>query len=1411
MKKFHSFIATLLAFSIILSCFSVISVVSAETAEVWDGTAATEFAGGTGTEADPFLIENGGQLYKAVKDLGKDSSGNALYYLITKDIYLNENYENYDSWMNEPLPANEWSGVYGDSYFMGHIDGGYHTVYGLFYKGSGQYRAGLIPWMGGGATLSNLTISNAFVRIGGDAIGVICGRFAKATISNCIVHDSMIYNRNSTKANLGGIVGYAENTAAKIENCGTYNMTFSHPNTVTTSNPGGILGASSALMTVSDCFSAEGKVYENDTSTYLKDAYIFGDANKITCTNSHSDVVGSKNGVTHWNEAPENMMGAGAVANMNLPAKVWKDTESSYPTFVAYDNTNEGVKGQVWTGLSSSKFAGGSGTEADPFLIETAEQLYKAIADNGMYAGVRAYYVITADIYLNSDHENYADWGTTAPAKNWGVTHSSSSFTGYLDGGNHTVYGMYYNVTGATGGLIAYVSGSGATVCNLIVENSYVYTSGDSTAVVAGRLDNGTITNCIARNAVVTNGSSNKTMGGIVGYAGSSSTSTIQNCGAYNITFGEGATETGGILGKGLWPTYIKNSFSGGTFILGYTASGTSCSACYSDTAGSKNGVTVLDSENMQGEGAVANMGLSTTIWKDTEGYPTLAQNNGVKGEVWSGAMASRFAGGSGTEADPYLIETAEQLYKAVSELGKKSDGTAAYYLIIADIYLNSDYENYADWATAPATNNWLPTRGDFIGHLDGGLHTVYGLYSVTGSWRNGLIPYINSGATVSNLIIAKSYVRDNDNTAGAVVGAMYANTKIEKCMVYDAVVSAANNDVGGIVGAVTTNTSTVSNCGTYNLTVSGSSNVGGILGRVWTAPSGANGTRIYSCYSVDNYPLGNTGNIWADYNYSNISGTKNGISAIDKAAMLGEAAVEGMKYLDLVTTWQTVENGYPTLRKASDNNLSQQITASHAVTDNGNAGVKFASKVAMPTINPTYDDNIVITVDGAKKTVSEVGIIISRAGVDVTDITTVQNDPLTGYKVVGYTNGGENADIVVRGGYIIISAMVSGTSDYTAKSYISFADGTAVIGDAYTAEPSTESTTVDGIKVNDTYTKGDANYDGEINIIDLVAIKKYSVLGDSFTAKDILMDIIDTDGDADFAAGDITELRKALLEGAPEAPAAAMSLVFEDNFNTSSVDSTKWDFNDYMAGYDDLSTATTSDVQSIVNDENGNSYLKLTAYKTEDGSYKTVKSITTGNKLTFVNGYVEIRAKVPTVQGAWPSFWLKSNTGNADLGWSSDVAYNTEVDVFEVMGGNSAISELHKWQYDAESDTVTDIRYGSYASRNSYAITDTDWHTYGMLWTENTITMYVDGVAIQTYDLNTDYEGANGLGMDGFKNQPLCITINNHLFTPEYQKTQTNGWTDDKVVGDDFTESVYEIDYVRLYQDETGILYKAN
>jgi len=79
---------------------------------VWDGSVATGFAGGTGTESDPYLISNGSQLAhlaQLVNAAGGNAAYNAstVYYQLTNDIYLNDT-AGWQTWSTTVAPANTW-------------------------------------------------------------------------------------------------------------------------------------------------------------------------------------------------------------------------------------------------------------------------------------------------------------------------------------------------------------------------------------------------------------------------------------------------------------------------------------------------------------------------------------------------------------------------------------------------------------------------------------------------------------------------------------------------------------------------------------------------------------------------------------------------------------------------------------------------------------------------------------------------------------------------------------------------------------------------------------------------------------------------------------------------------------------------------------------------------------------------------------------------------------------------------------------------------------------------------------------------------------------------------------------------------------------------------------------------------
>lgn len=176
--------------------------------------------------------------------------------------------------------------------------------------------------------------------------------------------------------------------------------------------------------------------------------------------------------------------------------------------------------------------------------------------------------------------------------------------------------------------------------------------------------------------------------------------------------------------------------------------------------------------------------------------------------DYWDGTIASSFAGGTGTEQDPYIIKTAEQLARCC--MGQnKTDSKGKFYKVDDSIKIFvMQPENIVDLDTllsldsAEATKNyieglsgkknWLDVMnigyGSFNGNFDGNGATVYGLYadSVVKNDANrdcGLFPrydggYVDSNGNVvpnvcKNIAVKNSYYA-SVRRMGAISGASY-------------------------------------------------------------------------------------------------------------------------------------------------------------------------------------------------------------------------------------------------------------------------------------------------------------------------------------------------------------------------------------------------------------------------------------------------------------------------------------------------------------------------------------------------------------------------------------------------------------------------------------------------------------
>ncbi len=116
----------------------------------------------------------------------------------------------------------------------------------------------------------------------------------------------------------------------------------------------------------------------------------------------------------------------------------------------------------------------GEGTEKSPYLIGTAEEMYRfAEIVNGGYSFDGEYIKLTSDITLN-DISNVENWSTEAPENEWTPIgyDDSVAFRGTFDGDNHTISGVYINSDKSFQALFGWMFGG--AIRNVVLSDSYI-------------------------------------------------------------------------------------------------------------------------------------------------------------------------------------------------------------------------------------------------------------------------------------------------------------------------------------------------------------------------------------------------------------------------------------------------------------------------------------------------------------------------------------------------------------------------------------------------------------------------------------------------------------------------------------------------------------------------------------------------------------------------------------------------------------------------------------------------------------------------------------------------------------------------------------------------------------------------
>lgn len=173
----------------------------------WDSIYPDSFAGGSGTEADPYQVETAGHLYIVRNHLDK-------HFIQTADIDLSAFSEG-EGW--EPIGVWYGEGYTENAIFVGSYDGDGYSIYNLRIDKIETSGIGLFGYTGEMATLKNISLIDVDI-IGKAQVGGLIGVHASSeSVSNIFVSGSVKSDVSYYYSYYaGGVIGDNQNNASLI-------------------------------------------------------------------------------------------------------------------------------------------------------------------------------------------------------------------------------------------------------------------------------------------------------------------------------------------------------------------------------------------------------------------------------------------------------------------------------------------------------------------------------------------------------------------------------------------------------------------------------------------------------------------------------------------------------------------------------------------------------------------------------------------------------------------------------------------------------------------------------------------------------------------------------------------------------------------------------------------------------------------------------------------------------------------------------------------------------------------------------------------------------------------------------------------------------------------------------------------
>ncbi|MBK8567006.1 MAG: family 16 glycosylhydrolase [Saprospiraceae bacterium] len=235
----------------------------------------------------------------------------------------------------------------------------------------------------------------------------------------------------------------------------------------------------------------------------------------------------------------------------------------------------------------------------------------------------------------------------------------------------------------------------------------------------------------------------------------------------------------------------------------------------------------------------------------------------------------------------------------------------------------------------------------------------------------------------------------------------------------------------------------------------------------------------------------------------------------------------------------------------------------------------------------------------------------------------------------------------------------------------------------------------------------------------------------------------------------------------------AGYNLVWQDEFNGTSIDETSWIHEEGASGWGNNELQYYSDKSSNSYVSDGKLVIEARKESLNGAPYTSARMKTQGRH-EFQYGRIDIRAKLPTGKGIWPALWMLGDD-IATVSWPRC----GEIDIMEIIGSEPAT--LHGTVHWDNNGSYANYGKSTMLANGTFA---DKYHVFTIIWDEQYIKWLLDDVEFNIIDIT-----------------PAALSEFHHEFFFLFNIAVGGNWPGSPDATTIFPQQM-KVDYVRVFQE---------